>query len=119
MSISYYDTIFGNVSKNVGTATGSVRVFALYDKFALKCRSMISTREAVVTSLSDMTEAQLKQVVDYLEYLKFRERRDDLLSFDDTEIETLYAEFADEDRELAEAGLPEYALHLGSEDAVQ
>ena len=67
---------------------------------------MISTKERVVTNLSDLTEPQLKQVADYLEFLKFRERRDLASHFDTAEVETLYAEFADEDRELAEAGLP-------------
>ncbi len=78
---------------------------------------MISTREKVVTSLSDLTEAQLRQVAEYLEFLKFRERRKDDSQFDDAELEALYAEFANEDRELAESGLTEYAANLEREDA--
>lgn len=80
---------------------------------------MISTKERVVTNLSDLTEPQLKQVADYLEFLKFRERRADASHFDAAEVEMLYAEFGDEDRELAEAGLPDYSLNLQHEDAVQ
>lgn len=78
---------------------------------------MISTREKVVKSLSDLTEAQLRQVAEYLEFLKFHERRKDDSQLDDAELETLYAEFADEDRELAESGLTEYAATLEREDA--
>jgi hypothetical protein len=80
---------------------------------------MISTREKVVTSLSDLTEAQLRQVAEYLEFLKFRERRKNELLLGDAELEALYAEFADEDRELAENGLTEYAANLEREDAAQ
>lgn len=79
---------------------------------------MISTREKVVTNLSDLTEVQLKQVADYLEFLKFRGRREDSPQVDDAELEAIYAEFANEDRDLAEAGLAEYALNLEREDTV-
>jgi outer membrane protein assembly factor BamD (BamD/ComL family) len=80
---------------------------------------MISTREKVVMSLSDLTEAQLREVAEYLEFLKFRERRKGGPQFDEAKIEALYAEFADEDRELAESGLTEYATNLGREDVAQ
>ncbi len=80
---------------------------------------MISTREKVVTNLSDLTETQLRQVAEYLEFLKFRERRKNDSQFDDAKLEALYAEFADEDRELAEVGLAEYATSLEREDAAQ
>jgi hypothetical protein len=80
---------------------------------------MISTKEKVVMSLSDLTEAQLRDVVEYLEFLKFRERRKGEPQLDDAEIEALYAEFAGEDRELAESGLTEYATNLEREDAAR
>ena len=78
---------------------------------------MISTREKVVIDLADLTEIQLRQVAEYLEFLKFRERQRKALQFDDTELAALYAEFADEDRKLAEADLAEYAANLEREDA--
>jgi ABC-type phosphate transport system auxiliary subunit len=80
---------------------------------------MISTREKVVMSLSDLTEAQLREVAEYLEFLKFRERRKGEPQLDEAELEALYAEFADEDRELAESGLTEYATNLEREDMAQ
>ena len=80
---------------------------------------MISTKEKVVTSLAELNDTQLQTVAEFLEFLKFRERRKSETQFDDVELETLYAEFADEDRELAEAGLAEYAANLEREDATR
>ena len=80
---------------------------------------MISTKEQVVTGLAELNDAQLQTVAEFLEFLKFRERRKFETQFDDVELEALYAEFADEDRELAEAGLAEYAANLEREDAAQ
>ena len=80
---------------------------------------MMSTREKVATHLSALTETQLRQVAEYLEFLKFRERHKNESLVDDAQLEALYAEFADEDHELAEAGLAEYAIGLEREDMVQ
>ena len=80
---------------------------------------MISTKEKVVTGLAELNDAQLQTVAEFLEFLKFRERRKFETQFDDVELEALYTEFADEDRELAEADLAEYAANLEREDAAQ
>ncbi len=80
---------------------------------------MISTKEKVVTSLAELNDTQLQTVAEFLEFLKFRERRKVETQFDDVELEALYAEFADEDRELAEAGLAEYTANLEREDATR
>lgn len=79
---------------------------------------MISTKEKVVTSLTELSEAQLQTVAEFLEFLKFRERKKTERQFDEVEIADLYGEFADEDRELAEIGLAEYAENLQREDTV-
>ena len=79
---------------------------------------MISTKEKVVIELAELNDMQLQTVAEFLEFLKFRERRKFETQFDDAELEALYAEFADQDRELAEAGLAEYASNLNREDAV-
>jgi len=78
---------------------------------------MISTKEQLSTNLNGLSEIQLRQVAEYLEFLKFRERRE--IDLDESELAALYAEFGDEDRELAEVGLAEYASNLESEDAVR
>lgn len=73
---------------------------------------MISTREKVESHLSVLTEAQLQKVAEYLEFLNFQERRTTEIQFDEAELEKIYAEFANEDRKLAEIGLAEYASSL-------
>lgn len=80
---------------------------------------MISTKEKVVTSLAELNDSQLQTVAEFLEFLKFRERRKSEPQFEDAALEALYGEFADEDRELAEAGLTEYAANLKGEDAAR
>ncbi len=80
---------------------------------------MISTKEKVVTSLAELSDSQLQTVAEFLEFLKFRERRKVETPIDDAELEALYAEFADEDRELAESGLTEYAANLEREDTAR
>ena len=73
----------------------------------------------VVTTLAELSDTQLQTVAEFLEFLKFRERRRIEPQFDDAALETLYAEFADEDRELAEVGLADYATNLAREDMAQ
>ncbi len=80
---------------------------------------MITTKEKVATSLAELSEAQLQTVAEFLEFLKFRERYKIEPQFDDAQLAALYGEFADEDRELAEIGLAEYANSLEREDMVQ
>lgn len=80
---------------------------------------MISTKEKVVTTLAELNDTQLQTVAEFLEFLKFRERHKSESNFDDAELKALYAEFADEDRELAEVGVTEYAVSLEREDAAQ
>ena len=80
---------------------------------------MISTKEKVVTSLAELNDAQIQTVAEFLEFLKFRERRKVESQFEDGELKALYAEFADEDRELAEVGLTEFAANLEREDAAR
>ncbi|MDQ3253264.1 MAG: hypothetical protein M3R15_05050 [Acidobacteriota bacterium] len=70
-------------------------------------------------SLAELNDTQLQTVAEFLEFLKFRERRRVEPQFDDAALEALYGEFADEDRELAEIGLAEYAANLEREDAAQ
>ena len=79
---------------------------------------MISTKEKVVTSLTELSETQLQTVAEFLEFLKFRERHKSEQQFDETQLAALYGEFADEDRELAEIGLSEYSANLEREDAI-
>ena len=76
----------------------------------------MSLKEVVLQEIDHLDEAGLQQVADYLAFLRFRSRLRPSLP-DDTTLAALYAEFADEDRELAEAGMEEYAALLVVEDA--
>ena len=80
---------------------------------------MISTKEQVATGLAELNDEQLREVAEFLEFLRFRERRKFETQFDDVNLEALYSEFADEDCKLAETGLPEYAANLEREDATR
>ncbi|NJL47079.1 MAG: hypothetical protein HC929_05695 [Leptolyngbyaceae cyanobacterium SM2_5_2] len=74
----------------------------------------IST-ESIKQDLEELTRVQLQQVADFIAFLKFRDQ-DRRVTLDPTQLATLFAEFADEDRALAEAGMNDYAAILHQED---
>ena len=76
----------------------------------------MSIKEQVVEELKTLNEEELKEVAEYLAFLKFRARRA-APSVDEAQLATLYAEFADEGRNLAEEGMADYAEGLIEEDA--
>ena len=59
---------------------------------------------------------QLKQVFEFIAFLKFRARLVTNLAVDESSLATLYSEFAEEDRQLAEVGMSEYAELLKHEN---
>ncbi|HEX7997506.1 MAG TPA: hypothetical protein VF528_03735 [Pyrinomonadaceae bacterium] len=75
----------------------------------------MSIEEQVTNELKTLSEAQLKEVADYLAFLKFRARHQPT-TIDETHLAALYAEFAEEDRRLAEEGIADYAEDLAEED---
>jgi len=77
----------------------------------------MSIREQVVKELSALSEAEIQQVADYLAFLKFRARVNPTSQLAEEQLAALYAEFAEEDRELAEQGIADYAKQLTTEDA--
>ncbi len=72
----------------------------------------MSLEEFVAHEVETLQESQLQAVADYLSLLKFRSRT----SLDDARLASLYAEFEVEDRELAAAGIEDYAVGLAKED---
>ena len=78
---------------------------------------MVITKEKVSSDIINLNEFQLRQVAEFLDYLKFKEKNKRLRQFDESEIAKLYQEFGAEDRELAESGLVDYAENLNFEDA--
>jgi hypothetical protein len=76
----------------------------------------MSTKEQVLEEIETLSEAELKEVADYLAYLKHRSQNKSSV-VDESQWGTLYAEFAEEDRNLAEEGMSDYAEDLMKEDA--
>lgn len=77
----------------------------------------MTEKEQLIQTVNLLNEAECRQVADFLEFLKFRARRRLGPSFDPVEAARLYAEFAEEDRELAEVGMDDYARRLAEEDS--
>lgn len=75
----------------------------------------MSIKERVVEELKNLSEVELKEVAEYLAFLKFRARHSPP-TLDEPQLAALYAEFADEDRHLAEEGMTDYAQGLMEED---
>jgi len=59
---------------------------------------------------------QLQHLIEYLSFLKFSARLKTIPSAKEAKLAALYAEFADEDRKLAEEGMDEYGAGLLKED---
>jgi DNA-binding GntR family transcriptional regulator len=79
--------------------------------------SVMSIREQVVADLKTLSDDQLRQVADYLAFVRFQSLRKSTPTISEADLAALYAEFADEDRQLAEEGIAEYAAELSKEDA--
>ncbi len=67
----------------------------------------MTIREYVTQVVESLSEAELQQVAEYLAFLKFRARVYAAPHLTAEQMGTLYAEFADEDRKLAEADMTE------------
>lgn len=76
---------------------------------------MVALKEFITQELETLNEEQLKQVADFMAFLKFR-LRSRRWKIDESQLATLYSEFAEEDQKLAEEGLDEYAELLRQED---
>lgn len=72
--------------------------------------------EAIKQDIDWLTHNQLQQVADFIAFLNFQHQRDRRDTLDRSQLATLFAEFADEDRVLAEAGMNDYAVMLERED---
>ncbi len=69
--------------------------------------------EQIVEEIKTLTEAELQEMVTYLAFLKFRAKTNPV---QEAQWAALYAEFAEEDRKLAEENIEDYARVLARED---
>ena len=75
----------------------------------------MNTKEQISQQLNHLSEEQLNQVADFITFLRFRQRL--VKPIANTEkLARIYQDFGEEDRQLAEAGINEYADLLTQED---
>ena len=79
----------------------------------------VMLKEKVQQDIERLDESGLKEVADFMAFLQFRARQSPAPDQDDAQLAALYAEFAEEDRALAETGMAEYAAGLAREDAAR
>ncbi len=77
--------------------------------------SLTITKEDLQQDLDRLTSEQLKQVADFVAFLKFQDKRQ-RLALNWTELSRLKTEFAQGDSELAEVGMDDYTAMLAQED---
>lgn len=75
---------------------------------------MSISSEILKQDIDKLTPEQLQQVVDFIAFLKFRDKRCRILN--PNALEILATEFAQEDKILAEEGISDYVLMLDRED---
>ena len=74
------------------------------------------TKEDIKRDIDRLNDQQLKQIADFIAFIKFQTRFSQQTT-NISQFANLYQEFAEEDRQLAETGISEYASLLNSEDA--
>jgi hypothetical protein len=75
------------------------------------------TKEQITQALDSLSQSELEQIAQYLAFLKYQSRLKSMPAVDESRLAALYAEFAEEDRELAEQGFADYTTALAEEDA--
>lgn len=73
------------------------------------------TKEHLKQELDRFNDEQLKQVAEFMEFLKFRAKFT-VSTHNISQYADLYREFAQDDRTLAKAGIADYAEYLARED---
>jgi len=75
------------------------------------------TKEEIVQTVDQLSPSELEQLAQFLAFIKYQSRITTVPSFDESQLATLYAEGAEEDRDLAEEGISDYVVALAREDA--
>ena len=76
----------------------------------------MSVRERISAQLEHFAESELEEIAKYVAYLKFRTKAQKTRIPNQDELAALYGQAADEDVELAEVGMSDYAGSLAAED---
>ena len=74
-------------------------------------------KEYITQELENLSESDLRQIAEYIAFIKLRARMHLMpLEYSDAELQSMYAEFEEEDLMLAEAGMGDYYQALADED---
>ncbi len=76
----------------------------------------MSIKEQIFQELNGLSQAELEEIAQYLAFIKYQSRVKPTPISDEAQMAALYAEFAEEDRELAEEGISDYTGALAKED---
>ena len=76
----------------------------------------MSTKEQVLEEIETLSEVELLELAEYLAFLKYRYHNKSHV-VDESQLAALYAEFTEEDHDLAEENMADYAEGLMKEDA--
>ena len=77
----------------------------------------MTLKEYVADVIQGLDETELREVADYLAFLRLRARTHAVPRLDDSTLAAVYSEFGEEDRSLAEEGMADYEQGLRFEDA--
>jgi hypothetical protein len=78
----------------------------------------MTIKEYVTDVIGNLDETELREVADYLAFLRFRTRARAVSRPDSSSLASLYGEFGEEDRAMAEEGLSDYQQSLLMEDTL-
>lgn len=76
----------------------------------------LKLKEKIDREIETLDEEQLREVANFISFLKFSSRLNHQTHLNLERVANLYKEFAEEDRKLAEAGMDDYAELLQAED---
>ena len=77
----------------------------------------MTIKEYVTDVIQSLDDTELREIADYLAYLRFRARAHAVPRSDSSQLAAIYGEFGEEDRNLAEDGMADYERGLRLEDA--
>ncbi|MBC7473407.1 MAG: hypothetical protein H7263_03895 [Candidatus Sericytochromatia bacterium] len=76
----------------------------------------MTIKELLINEIDELKETDLEKVVEYVKFLKVKHIFMPLKNYKEKDYAYLYAQFEEEDRELAEIGIAEYSKQLEKED---
>jgi hypothetical protein len=77
----------------------------------------MSTREQIVREIDTLSQSELEDVAKYVAFVRYQSLINAIPTVGENQLAALYAEFAAEDRHIAEQGMSDYAVALAKEDS--